>query len=107
MPPEFDFIYPFAKGTFSDEANPHFGEDTAFLSFPKRGKCPYTGEGTWVCEVSASQQDQPCSHFKEWKPNITLTMTREQAEQLKTDLYREYMCGSVLGIIQQIEEKLK
>ena len=48
--------------------------------------------------------------YKVYKPEpetITLTLTREQAEQLKADLYREYMCGSVLGIIKQIEEKLK
>ncbi len=114
IPPEFEFIYPFAKGTFSDETSPHFGEDTAFLSFPKRGKCPYTGKKTWVCEVSASQHDQPCSHFKEWKPNITLTLTREQAGSLRSGLIHiqwwnlsEKTKNQIVQIEKQIEEKLK
>ena len=113
MTPEFEFIYPFAKGTFSDKTNPHFGEDTAFLSFPKRGKCPYTGKKTWVCEVSASQHDQPCSHFKEWKPNITLTLTREQAERFIADVdclmpMGFYGAHPAIGEMKkQIKEKLK
>ncbi len=49
--------------------------------------------------ISPNEDQQPDS--------ITFTLTREQAGQLKADLYREYMCGSVLGVIKQIEEKLR
>lgn len=114
IPAEFDFIYPFNKGTFSEKTNPHFGEDTAFLSFPKKGKCPYTGKDTWVCEISSTPIDQPCSHFKKWQPNISIILTREQAEVLKEALKHvqwwslsDKFNKIIDQLFKQIEEKLK
>ena len=61
-------------------------------------------------EVSASQQDQPCSHFKEWKPKITLTLTRLQAQDIAEILadVLHYGPSKQLEVLKkQIEEKLK
>ena len=61
-------------------------------------------------EVSASQQDHPCSHFKEWKPKITLTLTREQAEALLKGVKEIRWCcqsKAMFELTKQIEEKLK